>query len=73
VKNRMPEIGASGTVRGGDGNILTYSATPARDAGPLTERATRASACRPAFETRHRFGLLRRNIIRGRVIQNITL
>ena len=25
VKNRMPEIGASGTVRGGDGNILTYS------------------------------------------------
>jgi hypothetical protein len=21
----MPEIGASGTVRGGDGNILTYS------------------------------------------------
>jgi hypothetical protein len=23
----MPEIGASGTVRGGDGNILTYSAT----------------------------------------------
>jgi hypothetical protein len=25
VKNRMPEIGASGTVRGGDGNIPTYS------------------------------------------------
>jgi len=29
VKNRMPEIGASGTVRGGGGNILTYSETPA--------------------------------------------
>ena len=27
MKNRMPEIGASGTVRGGDGNILTYSET----------------------------------------------
>ena len=25
VKNRMPEIGTSGTVRGGDGNIPTYS------------------------------------------------
>ena len=25
VKNRMPEIGASGTVRGEGGNILTYS------------------------------------------------
>ena len=30
VKNRMPEIGASGTVRGEGGNILTYSETPAR-------------------------------------------
>ena len=29
VKNRMPEIGASGTVRGEGGNILTYSETPA--------------------------------------------
>jgi hypothetical protein len=27
VKNRMPEIGASGTVRGEGGNILTYSET----------------------------------------------
>jgi hypothetical protein len=26
VKNRMLEIGTSGTVRGEDGNILTYSA-----------------------------------------------
>src|SRR5271166_6829510 len=26
VKNRMLETGASGSVRGGDGNILTYSA-----------------------------------------------
>ena len=26
VKNRMLEIGASGSVRGGDGNIPTYSA-----------------------------------------------
>jgi len=30
VKNRMPEIGASGTVRGEGGNILTYSEMPAR-------------------------------------------
>jgi hypothetical protein len=27
VKNRMLEIGTSGTVRGEDGNILTYSAS----------------------------------------------
>jgi hypothetical protein len=27
VKNRMREICTSGTVRGGDGNILTYSAS----------------------------------------------
>jgi len=26
VKNRMPEIGTSGSVRGEDGDILTYSA-----------------------------------------------
>jgi hypothetical protein len=26
VKNRMLEIGTSGSVRGGDGNIPTYSA-----------------------------------------------
>ena len=26
MKNRMLEIGTSGTVRGEDGNILTYSA-----------------------------------------------
>ena len=25
VKNRMPELGTSGTVRGGGGNALTYS------------------------------------------------
>jgi hypothetical protein len=29
VKNRMLEIGTSGTVRGEDGNILTYSAPEA--------------------------------------------
>jgi hypothetical protein len=29
VKNRMLEIGTSGTVRGEDGNILTYSASEA--------------------------------------------
>jgi len=27
MKNRMLEIGASGSVRGEDGNILTYSAS----------------------------------------------
>ena len=26
MKNRMPEIGATGSVRGEGGNILTYSA-----------------------------------------------
>jgi len=35
VKNRMPEIGASGTVRGGDGNIPTYSESKA---GQLADR-----------------------------------
>jgi hypothetical protein len=44
----MPEIVASGTVRGGGGNILTYSET----AGPLCELTTRVKARRPAFESR---------------------
>jgi hypothetical protein len=30
VKNRMLEIGTYGSVRGGDGNILTYSASKDR-------------------------------------------
>src|SRR6202030_837854 len=33
VKNRMLEIGASGSVRGGDGNIPTYSALDAPQRG----------------------------------------
>ena len=36
MKNRMLEIGTSGTVRGEDGNILTYSATKSRDVGHPT-------------------------------------
>ena len=43
VKNRMPEIGASGTVRGGGGNILTYSETPARS---LSAQHARRPVCR---------------------------
>jgi hypothetical protein len=34
VKNRMLEIGTSGTVRGEDGNILTYSAPEATTSSP---------------------------------------
>jgi hypothetical protein len=37
VRNRMLELGTSGTVRGEDGNILTYSAS-CRRAGPIGER-----------------------------------
>ena len=35
MKNRMLEIGTSGTVRGEDGNILTYSAAELNCALPL--------------------------------------
>ena len=33
MKNRKREICTSGTVRGEDGNILTYSATKSREVG----------------------------------------
>ena len=46
MKNRMPEIGASGTVRGEGGNILTYSETPA------IRTYQRTRGLWPAFESR---------------------
>jgi hypothetical protein len=51
VKNRMLEIGTSGSVRGEDGNILTYSATwPAMP----REKAQAAPAARPKVPMRRR-------------------
>ena len=41
VKNRMPEIGASGTVRGEGGNILTYSAFELSQGGNVGFEACR--------------------------------
>src|SRR5262249_19939515 len=47
VKNRMLEIGTSGSVRGGDGNIPTYSAPPSlswQHARWLPGRRTKAAS-----------------------------
>jgi hypothetical protein len=42
VKNRKLEIGTSGSVRGGDGNILTYSAARERSLPAFTIKGPRA-------------------------------
>jgi hypothetical protein len=52
MKNRMPEIGAYGSVRGGYGNILTYSASqdcqdPSK--GSYAERRSRSGTALTLF------------------------
>jgi len=56
VKNRMPEIGASGTVRGGGGNILTYSETPARSLSARHARRLVGRRSKPANERNRGWG-----------------
>jgi hypothetical protein len=65
VKNRKREIRTSGSVRGEDGNILTYSAMPAGSSGgrkypcTLTESLRSQKTltwCHPRHRSRHRHG-----------------
>src|ERR1700680_3194666 len=54
VKNRMLEIGTSGSVRGRGGNIPTYSAREESDRGSSPRRQLRLSGIRCAAETQRK-------------------